>query len=95
MPVDAAGLPAPWATWTLWQYSAEGRIAGVPGPLDLNRFRGDELALAAWLAEGAPRPDARTAALAQLDEMALAYQAHPSIVEAVRSAAELIAKSAT
>ena len=40
-------LPAQnWAGqgWTLWQYSSTGRVAGIDGPVDLDRFRGTDLA---------------------------------------------------
>jgi lysozyme len=33
-------LPAGAATYTLWQYSASGRIAGIAGNVDLDRFNG-------------------------------------------------------
>ena len=39
-------LPANgWAGrgWTLWQYSSTGRVSGIDGPVDLNRFRGSDL----------------------------------------------------
>jgi lysozyme len=33
-------LPAPWATWTFWQYSDKGKVAGITGNVDINRFNG-------------------------------------------------------
>lgn len=38
-------LPLPWKTWTFWQYSETGKVAGISGDVDLNRFNGnlDEL----------------------------------------------------
>lgn len=33
-------LPKGWARWTFWQHSQNGNVAGVPGPVDLNRFNG-------------------------------------------------------
>lgn len=33
-------LPLDWKNWTFWQYSESGRVAGVNGPIDLNRFNG-------------------------------------------------------
>ena len=33
-------LPAPWTTWTFWQYSDKGRIPGIKGDVDTNRFNG-------------------------------------------------------
>lgn len=36
-----------WRTgdWVLWQYNSRGRRRGVDGPIDLNRFNGDDNAL--------------------------------------------------
>lgn len=48
LPVDATGRPAPWPSALIWQYTSEGHIAGVSGPVDLNRFRGDESACRGW-----------------------------------------------
>ncbi|OOG80354.1 hypothetical protein B0E41_20825 [Hydrogenophaga sp. A37] len=33
-------LPKGWTRWTFWQHSQSGSVAGVPGPVDLNRFNG-------------------------------------------------------
>lgn len=33
-------LPKGWTRWTFWQHSQNGRVAGVPGTVDLNRFNG-------------------------------------------------------
>lgn len=38
--------------WHLWQHSHRGRVDGVPGPTDLNAFRGDSTAWQAWLRRG-------------------------------------------
>lgn len=38
--------------WVVWQHSSRGRRRGVAGPVDLNYFRGDAAALAAFA--GAP-----------------------------------------
>lgn len=40
LPVDRNGNPAPWDHWRIWQYTSKGEIAGVPTPVDLNRWRG-------------------------------------------------------
>ena len=52
--------------WQIWQHagskSIPGSVPGIDGNVDLNRFRGDELALRAWWSPGhrstppAPRP---------------------------------------
>ncbi|OGB76474.1 MAG: hypothetical protein A3G82_22470 [Burkholderiales bacterium RIFCSPLOWO2_12_FULL_67_210] len=34
-------LPKGWTRWTFWQHSQSGKVAGVPGPVDLNRFNGN------------------------------------------------------
>ena len=42
-------LPTCWNTWTFWQYSAAGAVAGIAGHVDMDRFHGaqtDLLALA-------------------------------------------------
>ena len=36
----APSIPAPWTTWTIWQYTETGTIDGVSGQVDLNRFNG-------------------------------------------------------
>lgn len=33
-------LPLDWKSWAFWQYSQSGHVAGVSGPIDLNRFNG-------------------------------------------------------
>jgi GH25 family lysozyme M1 (1,4-beta-N-acetylmuramidase) len=33
-------LPAPWTRWTFWQHSDRGRMAGIRGNVDMNKFNG-------------------------------------------------------
>jgi lysozyme len=33
-------VPAPWKTWTFWQYTDRGKIRGIDGPVDLDVFAG-------------------------------------------------------
>lgn len=33
-------LPAPWTDWTFWQYTDKGRVPGITGNVDTNRFNG-------------------------------------------------------
>lgn len=33
-------VPPPWTRWTFWQYTENGRIAGIDGPVDLDVFDG-------------------------------------------------------
>ena len=52
-------VPAPWATWTLWQHtsSAGGQAHGVQSDrLDLNRFNGTAEAFERWAAVPAAAP---------------------------------------
>lgn len=39
-----------WTTWTFWQYSQGGSVAGVNGTVDLDRFKGSAADLAALCA---------------------------------------------
>jgi lysozyme len=38
--VDCPTVPVGWERWTFWQHSSDGRVPGVSGPVDLNRFAG-------------------------------------------------------
>jgi lysozyme len=38
--VDAPRLPDGWTRWSFWQHSATGRVAGIVGNVDLDRFAG-------------------------------------------------------
>jgi lysozyme len=33
-------VPMGWTTWTFWQYSQSGTVAGVDGAVDMDRFNG-------------------------------------------------------
>lgn len=44
---DAPIVPAGWSEWTFWQYSSTGRVPGIAGDVDLDRFAGGEARLAA------------------------------------------------
>jgi GH25 family lysozyme M1 (1,4-beta-N-acetylmuramidase) len=46
------GLVGDWPDWTMWQYSAGGRVPGIAGKVDMNHFNGSMADLAA-LANGA------------------------------------------
>jgi GH25 family lysozyme M1 (1,4-beta-N-acetylmuramidase) len=46
------GLVGNWPNWTMWQYSAGGRVPGISGKVDMNHFNGSMADLAA-LANGA------------------------------------------
>jgi GH25 family lysozyme M1 (1,4-beta-N-acetylmuramidase) len=47
----AATLPGGWSRWTLWQYTSTGKVPGIVGNVDINRFNGDAASLRA-LADG-------------------------------------------
>jgi lysozyme len=54
-------VPTGWPDWILWQYSQTGRVSGIKGAVDLDRFNGtlDELralALPAPSSRAAPSP---------------------------------------
>jgi lysozyme len=38
-------VPSPWTRWTFWQHTDRGTVPGIDGPVDLNLFAGDYLAL--------------------------------------------------
>ncbi|KWW97455.1 hypothetical protein TH66_17560 [Carbonactinospora thermoautotrophica] len=40
--VSRPSLPGGWRTWTFWQYTDQGRVPGIAGPVDRNHFNGDE-----------------------------------------------------
>ncbi|MEM7320865.1 MAG: GH25 family lysozyme, partial [Pseudomonadota bacterium] len=48
---SVAGHPSetyPGAKWLFWQYTGTGLVPGVPGPVDINVFRGSPDAWASW-----------------------------------------------
>lgn len=62
-------VPAPWATWVLWQHTSDGdgSAHGVGSArLDLNHFNGNSAALAAWLAPQATEPAPTQPSLAEV-----------------------------
>ncbi len=42
-------LPPPWKFWTFWQYTYTGRVDGVQGGVDIDRFNGQQDRLEALL----------------------------------------------
>ncbi|HSK01665.1 MAG TPA: GH25 family lysozyme, partial [Kofleriaceae bacterium] len=48
-------IPPPWADWAFWQFTSTGRVAGIAGDVDVNRWNGTREDLTAF-AEGAVRP---------------------------------------
>jgi lysozyme len=42
-------IASTWPTWTFWQYSSSGSVAGISGNVDVDRFNGDKTAFDAFL----------------------------------------------
>jgi GH25 family lysozyme M1 (1,4-beta-N-acetylmuramidase) len=42
-------IASTWPTWTLWQYTSTGAIAGISGSVDVDRFNGDKTAFDSFL----------------------------------------------
>jgi lysozyme len=54
--------PDTWQRWSFWQSSDRGTIAGIEGPVDLDRWNGSREELLAFAAGGSPKVEApRTA----------------------------------
>jgi GH25 family lysozyme M1 (1,4-beta-N-acetylmuramidase) len=55
---SAPKVPGGWSTWTFWQRTDSGRVSGIAGNVDMNRFNGTTAALAklAWTAGGSTSP---------------------------------------
>ena len=49
-------LPQGWNSYTFWQWSSTGRLAGYSGNLDLNDFGGSEDEWNAWVGNSEPEP---------------------------------------
>ncbi|MGA8210058.1 MAG: GH25 family lysozyme, partial [Nocardioidaceae bacterium] len=43
----APRVPSGWRTWTFWQRTSSGRVDGISGAVDINRFNGSTAQLAA------------------------------------------------
>jgi GH25 family lysozyme M1 (1,4-beta-N-acetylmuramidase) len=48
-------IPSPWSTYTMWQYTWTGKVAGVAGGVDVNKIRGGRAALAKLRVRDVPR----------------------------------------
>lgn len=49
-------LPGGWSTWTFWQYTASGRIPGIPAAVDRSKFAGSQADLQALANPAPPAP---------------------------------------
>ncbi|MEQ9078168.1 MAG: glycoside hydrolase family 25 protein [Sandaracinaceae bacterium] len=98
LPVGPAGQPAPWGTWTLWQFAGSsahpGRVAGIDGAVDLNRFRGDEDALRSWWAgeRASERPPSRVLEESVDEVLEIAQRLKAAHPEVARRLVEAVAK---
>lgn len=56
--VSSPRVPGGWSTWTFWQRSSVGRVPGIVGNVDMNRFNGSgsQLALMANTTSGSTAP---------------------------------------
>ena len=59
-------MPSNWAQWKFWQYSSTGRVAGISGNVDVNKWNGTLAQLQAFAGTapadaGVARPDAGVA----------------------------------
>ena len=52
-------LPSPWTRWAIWQSSAKGRVDGISGNVDLDKFNGSLAQLQAFAAGSSPMPSAQ------------------------------------
>jgi len=43
--VERPTLPTHWGRYDFWQFTSDGKVPGISGKVDENRFSGDELAL--------------------------------------------------
>lgn len=48
------GMPGGWATWTFWQYSDVGKVPGISGSVDMDRYNGSSVWSATWGRSVAP-----------------------------------------
>ena len=44
-------LPVPWqrSSWSIWQHTDKGRVVGIEGDVDLNRFNGNLVSFKAFI----------------------------------------------
>jgi lysozyme len=47
-------IAPPWRDWAFWQFTQAGRVAGISGDVDLDRWNGTRDELAAFAAAGRP-----------------------------------------
>lgn len=51
-------VPPSWKTWSLWQYSDVGKVPGITGNVDINRFNGSDDNFLAWMGPASDQPPA-------------------------------------
>jgi lysozyme len=50
-------VPKGFTKWTFWQYSSTGRVDGIGGAVDLDKFDGDATALSAFIRDSVLDPE--------------------------------------
>ena len=62
--VSSPRVPGAWSTWTFWQRTSTGRVNGISGNVDMNKFNGSDAQLAkianAYSGSDAPAPSGPT-----------------------------------
>ncbi len=57
-------VPGGWSTWSFWQRTSSGRVSGISGNVDMNKFNGSDAQLAkmanAFSGSDAPAPNGPT-----------------------------------
>lgn len=79
-------IPSPWSTYAMWQYTWEGKVAGVSGGVDVNKVLGGRAALAKLRVRDLPRR-VRRAPRAKL-ELPLAAESRQRLLNAAPAAAD-------
>jgi GH25 family lysozyme M1 (1,4-beta-N-acetylmuramidase)/5-hydroxyisourate hydrolase-like protein (transthyretin family) len=55
--VKTPDVPGGWSRWTFWQTTSSGRVAGIAGRVDMNRFNGSRSALATLANDARVQPN--------------------------------------
>jgi lysozyme len=48
---ECPNIAPPWTAWAFWQFTSMGRVAGIAGDVDVNRWNGTREALSSFTAE--------------------------------------------
>jgi lysozyme len=55
--VKCPNVPGTWKSWTMWQYTDMGNVAGISGAVDLDRFNGSANDLMNFVGNGGCQPN--------------------------------------